>query len=138
MQEDLHNGIGRRRSKVAIGIHNAEAITNQIKYYATKDQDFSFVPLGSKEKQTLDQILEGTEQGVSYGKLLSGVFPILEDSRGNVLSMPPIINGDLTRLAAGQSKLFVDITGTDERVVDTSAAIIASMLSDSGARGTFG
>ena len=48
--------------------------------------------------------------------------------------MPPIINGDLTRLAAGQSKLFVDITGTDERVVDTSAAIIASMLSDSGAR----
>src|ERR1700692_2210048 len=26
MQEDLHNGIGRKRSKVAIGIHNANVI----------------------------------------------------------------------------------------------------------------
>ena len=106
MQEDLHNGIGRRRSKVAIGIHNADVITNQIKYYATKDQDFSFVPLGSREKRTISQILEGTEQGVSYGKLLFGTFPILEDSRGNVLSMPPIINGDLTRLARRSVKTF--------------------------------
>ena len=134
MQEDLHNGIGRRRSKVAIGIHNAEKVTNQIKYYATKDGNFSFVPLGTNERKTVSQILEATEQGVSYGKLLSGTFPILEDSRGNVLSMPPIINGELTRLAAGQSKLFVDVTGTDDRAVDTSIAIIAAMLSDASGR----
>ncbi len=48
------------------------------------------------------------------------------------LSMPPIINGDLTRLEPGISKLFVDITGTDDYAVDASAAIIASMLSDVG------
>ncbi|MDG6922783.1 MAG: phenylalanine--tRNA ligase subunit beta [Nitrososphaerota archaeon] len=135
MQEDLHNGIGRRRSKVAIGIHNAEVITNQIMYQATRDQNYSFPPLGSKERQTISQILTGIEQGISYGKLLSsGSYPILEDSHGSLLSMPPIINGDLTRLAAGQTKVFVDLTGTDDRVVDTSTAIIAAMLSDSGAR----
>lgn len=134
MQEDLHNGLGRKRSKVAIGIHNAEMIADRINYYATNDQDFSFAPLGSEVKQKISQILAGTEQGQLYGNLLSGSYPILEDSHGNVLSMPPIINGELTRLKSGISKLFVDVTGTDEKAVDVSNAIIASMLSDTGAR----
>ena len=134
MQEDLHNGIGRRRTKVAIGFHNAEAISNHIKYRATKDRNFSFAPLGSETIETIGGILERTEQGVAYGKLLTDTFPILEDSTGNVLSMPPIINGNVTRIAAGQSKLFVDVTGTDVRIVDISTAIIAAMLADSGGR----
>ncbi len=134
MQEDLHNGIGRKRSKVAIGIHNAVAISKSIKYYGVTDENFSFVPLGSIKKETVKEILETTDQGLEYGRLLSKVFPMLEDSNGNVLSMPPVINGDLTRLEPGISKLFVDITGTDEYVVDASTAIIASMLSDVGAK----
>jgi phenylalanyl-tRNA synthetase beta chain len=48
--------------------------------------------------------------------------------------MPPIINGNVTRVEAGQSRLFVDVTGTDERSVDVSTAIVASMLADSGAK----
>ena len=134
MQEDLHNGIGRRRVKVAIGIHNAQVISTEIKYYATKDKNFSFSPLGSETKIPIEKIIQGTEQGVAYGKLLGNAYAILEDSNGNVLSMPPIINGNLTTLEPGQSRLFIDVTGTDERVVDTTSAIIASMLSDSGGR----
>lgn len=134
MQEDLHNGIGRRRSKVAIGIHNAAVIAGSIKYYGVTDKNFSFVPLGSSKKQTIREILSTSDQGIAYSKLLSNVFPMLEDSNGNVLSMPPIINGDLTRLDPGISKLFVDITGTDDYSVDASNAIIASMLSDVGAK----
>ncbi len=134
MQEDLHNGIGRKRSKVAIGIHNAAVIDEEIKYYGVTDENFRFVPLGSSKKQTIREILSSTDQGVAYGKLLSKIYPMLEDSKGNVLSMPPVINGDLTRLEPGISKLFVDITGTDDYAVDASVAIIASMLSDVGAR----
>jgi phenylalanyl-tRNA synthetase beta chain len=134
MQEDLHNGIGRRRSKVAIGIHNASVISNSIKYYGVTDESYSFVPLGSSKKQSVKEILTATDQGISYGKLLSRVYPMLEDSNGNVLSMPPIINGELTRLQPGINKLFVDVTGTDDYIVDASTAIIASMLSDIGAR----
>ncbi len=134
MQEDLHNGIGRKRSKVAIGIHNAEVISNSIKYHAIQDNNFEFIPLGESSARTIEEILTGTEQGQSYGRLLSKSYPILEDSNGNVLSMPPIINGELTRLKPGISKLFIDITGTDKSAVDTSAAIIASMLSDVGAK----
>lgn len=132
MQEDLHNGIGRRRSKLAIGFHNASVISESLKYHGMSDENFSFVPLGSSKKQTIREILTLTDQGSDYGKLLSRVFPILEDTNGNVLSMPPIINGDLTRLEAGISKLFVDVTGTDENAVEVSVSVIASMLSDLG------
>ena len=134
MQEDLHNGIGRRRSKVAIGIHNASVISNSIKYYGVTDERYSFVPLGSSKMQSVKEILTATDQGISYGKLVSRVYPMLEDSNRNVLSMPPIINGELTRLQPGITKLFVDVTGTDDYVVDASIAIIASMLSDVGAK----
>lgn len=134
MQEDLHNGIGRRRSKVAIGIHNASVISQLIKYYGVTDEKFSFVPLGSTKSETVREILNSTDQGIAYGRLLSKVFPMLEDSKGNVLSMPPIINGDLTRLEPGISELFVDITGTDDYAVGASCAIMASMLHDIGAK----
>ncbi|MDA4112160.1 MAG: hypothetical protein OK439_06440, partial [Thaumarchaeota archaeon] len=119
---------------VAIGIHNAQVISSSMSYYGVTDGNFSFIPLGSSQKQTIKEILNATEQGRSYGKLLSSVYPMIEDSNGNVLSMPPVINGDLTRLRPGISKLFIDVTGTDERVVDASTAIIASMLSDIKAR----
>ncbi|MDA4131240.1 MAG: phenylalanine--tRNA ligase subunit beta [Thaumarchaeota archaeon] len=134
MQEDLHNGIGRKRSKVAIGIHNADVITTSLKYYGTEDANFSFVPLGSTKKQSVREILWETDQGKEYGRLIPSVYPILADSKNNVLSMPPVINGELTRLKPGISKLFIDLTGTDERVVDVSTAIIAAMLADNGAK----
>ncbi|MEM4297976.1 MAG: phenylalanine--tRNA ligase subunit beta, partial [Nitrososphaerota archaeon] len=35
MQEDIHNGIGRRRRKVSIGIHNLDVIKPPIRYTAS-------------------------------------------------------------------------------------------------------
>jgi phenylalanyl-tRNA synthetase beta chain len=135
MQEDLHNGIGRHRTKVAIGIHNAEMVKPPIKYFATFDKDFSFVPLNFAERATIAEIFEKTEQGKDYGKILGdGPFPLLIDSSGNTLSMPPVINGELTRLKQGIRSIFVDVTATDNRAGETAIAIIAAMLSDIGGK----
>lgn len=135
MQEDLTNGIGRHRSKVAIGIHNAEVIKPPIRYFATRDKNISFVPLYGSKPETISTILNETVQGRQYAKLVSsGVYPLLEDSAYNVLSMPPIINGELTRLKPGIGKLFFDVTSTDQYAGDAAAAIMASMLADLGAK----
>ena len=135
MQEDLHNGLGRKRSSVSIGIHNADPITNKIRYRATRDRNFAFVPLGSTQPMKISEVLSRTEQGQQYGRLVSsGIYPVLEDSRGNLLSLPPIINGELTRLKEGVSKIFVDVTATDERSGDAVTAIITSMLADIGGK----
>jgi phenylalanyl-tRNA synthetase beta chain len=135
MQEDLHNGIGRRRSVVAIGLHDASKIKPPIRYFATKDRSLTFAPLGSRTKLSIESIITETEQGKAYGHILSlGIFPLLVDSAGEVLSMPPIINGEHTRIAPGADHLLVDVTSTVEDAGETTAAIIAAMLSDSGAQ----
>ncbi len=134
-QEDLHNGLGRKRSTVAIGLHDSRPLRPPIRYYATKDPDFSFTPLGSVSSMSIHEIIETTDQGKEYGEILeNGPFPLLVDSSGTVLSMPPIINGEATRLKPGAASLFVDVTSTDRKAGETVIAILASMISDLGGK----
>ncbi len=135
MQEDLHNGLGRHRSKVAIGLHNGKVIKGPIRYFATRDQSLSFTPLGFSKTMTISKVLSDTEQGVNYSRLVAaGSYPLLIDSDDKVLSMPPVINGEQTRLVPGVEELFVDITATERPLGETAAAIIATMLADNGAQ----
>jgi phenylalanyl-tRNA synthetase beta chain len=139
MQEDLHHGIGRDRKKVAIGFHDLSVMIPPISY-TTVDHDFSFVPLNGVAPMKVKEILTKTEQGLKYGSLVNGArFPLLMDSNGTVLSLPPIINGNATKISENTKNLFVDITGTDNIAVKLSASIIAETLWDMGAsivRGT--
>ncbi|MEM3530980.1 MAG: hypothetical protein QXD42_04205, partial [Nitrososphaerales archaeon] len=47
MQEDLHEGIGRRRRKMSIGIHNFDVLKPPIRY-TTVSPEFKFIPLGEE------------------------------------------------------------------------------------------
>ena len=135
MQEDLHNGLGRRRRKVSIGLHNLDAVTPPFTYTG-KDAGFSFVPLGWEEQMTVKYILENTDTGSAYAKILEGapVYPILHDSQGVVLSFPPIINGQATKVDNKTRNLFVDVTSTDARLGNEALAIICAALADAGGR----
>jgi phenylalanyl-tRNA synthetase beta chain len=133
MQEDLHHGIGRERRKVAIGFHDFSTITPPITYTVV-DSNFSFIPLNGTHVMAVNDILKETEQGRKYGHLLTTAdYPALIDSNGTVLSLPPIINGNVTRISENTKNIFVDITGTDYEAVKLSASIIAETLWDMGA-----
>ncbi len=134
MQEDLHNGIGRKRRKVAIGLHNLEAVSPPV-YYSGKDARFAFTPLGSSEEMTVEEVLERTETGREYGRILAGAaaYPMLYDSEGVVLSFPPIINGQKTKVELSTRDLFIDVTSTEARLGDEALAIICCALADAGA-----
>jgi phenylalanyl-tRNA synthetase beta chain len=133
LQEDLHNGMGRRRRKVAIGLHDLSRVKPPLAYLGV-GPDFKFVPLGSTRVSTIGSILRDTEEGRSYGGLLpgSGTYPLITDSEGNVLSFPPVINGARTMLKAGTTDVFIDVTGTDLGKVDDALAIMATTLADAG------
>ncbi|MGI0019949.1 MAG: phenylalanine--tRNA ligase subunit beta [Nitrososphaera sp.] len=131
MQEDLHNGISRRRKKASIGIHNFDAIKFPVRYSTVKG-DFAFVPLGGSAGQTVNQILQDTETGRAYGHLLAGKYPIIIDSAGTVLSFPPIINGDATKVDAKCKNLFVEVTAIDIKAAKDALAVIAITLHDAG------
>jgi phenylalanyl-tRNA synthetase beta chain len=134
MQEDLHNGLGRKRRKVAIGLHDLAAISFPV-YYSGKDSRFAFTPLGSSREMTVEEILQETETGKAYGHILAGApaYPMLYDSEGQVLSFPPIINGQKTKVETGARSLFVDVTSTDARLGRETLAIICCALADAGA-----
>lgn len=135
-QEDLHWVIGRDRKKVAIGIHNLDVIEPPFYYKAADPDEDSFVPLESEEEMTLREILEGHKKGVKYAHLINKFdkYPLILDANGNVLSMPPIINGELTKLTEDTKNVLVDVTGTDEKAVNYALNIIMTSFAEVGGK----
>ncbi|MGC9071117.1 MAG: phenylalanine--tRNA ligase subunit beta [Acidilobus sp.] len=140
-QEKLHDTLGRRRRKVAIGIHDLSKIRGRRLRYKLVGLDYEIIPLGSKKEMTVKDVLSFTEQGVKYGSisLVKGegkaLHPAILDENGNVISLPPVINSDLTRVESGTRDLFIDVTGTEPRIVDEILNVLVSnLLERKGAR----
>ncbi|MBO4552682.1 MAG: phenylalanine--tRNA ligase subunit beta, partial [Candidatus Methanomethylophilaceae archaeon] len=134
MQEKLHITIGRKRSKLAIGIHDLDKVEPPFTYKAVGPHDIRFVPLAKTEEWDLDEILEKHEKGTAYAHLLKGMskYPIILDKNGNVLSFPPIINGSLTTVTTETHNLFIDVTGMDEKAVKGALDIICTAMAERG------
>jgi phenylalanyl-tRNA synthetase beta chain len=134
MQEDLHWGIGRNRKKASIGVHNLDVVTPPFTFTAIEPDKARFVPLDRTEEMSLREILEKHEKGTAYRQLVdwASKYPLLVDKDGKVLSMPPIINGELTRVSSRTTNLFLDVTGTDLKAVERSLNVLATALADMG------
>ena len=137
LQEDLHWGLGRDRKKVSIGIHDMSDIEPPFRYLAA-DPDFSFVPLDFEEPMTMQEILERHPKGVKYAHLMEGFdkYPLILDAKDQVLSFPPIINGQLTRVSHGTRDLFIDVTGLDRKVYTALNIVVTSLAERGGKIGT--
>ena len=133
-QENLHWVIGRDRKKVAIGIHNADVVNAPFKYIATPKDANAFVPLEKDSEMTPDEILTQHDKGKDYAHLIEKFdkYPLILDKDDQVLSMPPIINGELTKIKEDTHNIIVDVTGTDERAVNQALNIICSSFAEVG------
>jgi phenylalanyl-tRNA synthetase beta chain len=136
MQEKLHLTHGRNRAKVAIGIHDLDTVKPPFTYKAVDPDSVSFVPLEMDRPMSLRKILSAHPKGRDYAAILEGKdkYPVFVDSAGDVLSFPPIINGELTKLTDRTRNLFLDITGTSQQAVDFALNIIAASLADRGGK----
>jgi phenylalanyl-tRNA synthetase beta chain len=54
------------------------------------------------------------------------------DCKGQILSFPPIINGELTKVDENTQDLFIEVTGTDLNAVQRSLNVLVSALADMG------
>ncbi len=136
VQEKLHDTLGRKRKKVAIGVHDLSKVKPHFHYRGVGAQDAKFVPLDFKDEKTLEEILLEHPKGAAYAKTLEGatLCPLITDSKGEVLSFPPIINGELTRVTENAKDLFVEITGTSVQAQTDALNIICCTLADRGAK----
>ena len=136
VQEKLHLTHGRNRLKVAVGVHDADKVEGPFTYTTVKPNKASFVPLGFQQELTLAEILESHPKGREYAWTLEGKsrYPLIIDKGGRVLSFPPIINGELTKVTEDTVNLFIELTGTSQRAVDVALNIVSCALQDRGGR----
>ena len=137
IQEKLHNSIGRKRRKIAIGIYPLDKIALPIKFMAKKPEDIKFLPLESKKEMTGRQILRGHPTGREYAHLLENAdtFPIFVDANGETLSMPPIINSGKTgRIEESTKDIFIECSGQNLAYLKKCLNIIVSSISDMGGK----
>ena len=133
MQEDLHVGIGRKRTKSSIGIHDLDKISFPL-VYTTTNRNTKFIPLKSTAENTISEILEQTDVGKDYGHILgnSTNVPIIFDSNGNTISLPPIINAAITTVTTKTKNLFVEVTGINKEDAEDMLSVVATILDSAG------
>ena len=120
IQEKLHVTYGRKRKKAAIGIYPMEKITFPITYKADLPQKIKFKPLEASKEMTAPEILEHHKAGKEYAHLLQGLpkYPFFIDAKGEILSMPPVINSDKTGRVTDETKdVFVECSGFDFKIL---------------------
>ena len=136
LQETLDLTLGRDRKKVAIGLHDISKVTQPFFYKEILPEGISFIPLNSNKRMNLRQIIQSHPKGIAYAHLVKGAskWPIIVDSKGQVLSFPPIINGELTKVTEETTDFFMDITGSDEKAINFSLNILAAALEKRGGK----
>jgi phenylalanyl-tRNA synthetase beta chain len=134
LQEKMHETMGRRRDKLAIGLHDLSAVNPPFTYRAVKPEKVEFKPLEYDKNMQLGEILEEHEKGRKYSWILEDEdkYPIIEDSNGKILSFPPIINNQLTEVETGTEDIFIDVTGKDRETVTKALNILVTALAERG------
>jgi len=133
MQEDLHFGIGRKRKKSSIGIHDLDKISFPL-VYTTTDRNHKFTPLSSEKDLSISEILETTDVGKDYGKILgnSTKVPLILDANQQTVSFPPIINAAITTVTTKTKNLFVEVTGINKEDSEDMLSVVATILQKAG------
>ena len=133
MQEDLHFGIGRKRKKSSIGIHDLDKISFPL-VYTTTSQNHKFIPLNSDKELSISEILANTDVGKNYGLILgnSSHVPIILDANQQTVSFPPIINAAVTTLTTKTKNLFVEVTGINKKDAEDMLSVVATILQSAG------
>ena len=133
MQEDLHMGIGRKRKKSSIGIHDLDKISFPL-IYTTTNKNHKFIPLNSEKELTISKIITDTETGKDYGHLLgqSSQVPVIIDANQKTVSFPPIINAAITTVTPKTKNLFVEVTGINKDDAEDMLSVVATILQSAG------
>lgn len=119
LQDKLHNGIGRRRQIVSMGTHDLDTVKGPFTYEAVIPERISFVPLNQEALVDGLGMMSLYESDNKLKKFLpiirdSPVYPVIYDSNHTVMSVPPIINSDHSKISLATRNVFIEITATDE------------------------
>lgn len=134
LQDKLHANLARNRTLVAIGTHDLDTIQGPFTYEALPPDQIKFAPLNQTKEMTGTEMMSFYEKDKHLAKFLpiirdSEVYPIIYDSQRRVLSMPPIINSNHSKITLDTTNVFIDITATDKTKLEIVNHILVAMFS---------
>ena len=134
-QEKLHFALGRGRRRASIGVHDLATLAPPFRVRAVEGEH-AFVPLACDQPMSLTDVLLRHPKGVEYAHLIDGMskYPLIFDDNDDVLSFPPIINGDHTTVTHATRDFFIDVTGWDERACEAALMLICLQLAQRGGK----
>ncbi|KAM9038071.1 phenylalanine--tRNA ligase beta subunit [Sarcophilus harrisii] len=135
LQEKLHQNICRKRALVAIGTHDLDTISGPFTYTARPPSDIKFKALNQTKEHTACELMDlyKTDNHLKHFLHIienKPLYPVIYDSNGVVLSMPPIINGDHSKITLKTRNVFIECTGTDLTKAKIVLDVIVTMFSE--------
>ncbi|KAM5450931.1 phenylalanine--tRNA ligase subunit beta [Microsporum audouinii] len=134
LQDKLHQNIARQRTLVSIGTHDLDTVQGPFTYEALPPKDIKFTPLNQTKCMDGEELMDFYEKDKNLGKYLhiirdSPVYPVIYDSKRTVCSLPPIINGDHSKITLNTRNVFMEITATDKTKLEVVNNIMVAMFS---------
>ncbi|KAL1973740.1 hypothetical protein VTN31DRAFT_5300 [Thermomyces dupontii] len=134
LQDKLHQNLARQRTLVSIGTHDLDTIKGPFTYEALPPKDIRFIPLNQTQEMDGEQLMTFYEKDKHLGRYLhiirdSPVYPVIYDSNRVVCSLPPIINGDHSKITLDTKNVFIEITATDKTKLEIVNKIMVTMFS---------
>ncbi|WQF76030.1 Class II Aminoacyl-tRNA synthetase/Biotinyl protein ligase (BPL) and lipoyl protein ligase (LPL) [Colletotrichum destructivum] len=134
LQDKLHMNLARQRTLVAIGTHDLDTIQGPFTYEALPPKDIKFKPLNQTKEMDGEELMQFYEGDKHLGKYLhiikdSPVYPVIYDKNRVVCSLPPIINGDHSKITVDTKNVFIEMTATDATKLDIVCDMMVTMFS---------
>jgi len=139
LQDKLHQNLARKRTLASVGTHDLDTITGPFTYMARPPGDISFVPLGQTKEFKSSELMDlysGDSHLKPYLPIIrdSPVYPVIYDSNNVVLSLPPIINGEHSKITLNTRNIFIEVTATDltkaKVILDTIVTMFSQYCDD--------
>jgi len=140
LQDQLHRNLCRQRTLVAIGTHDLDSVEGPFVYDARPPADIDFVPLTPSDKGSFKgndlMVYYETEVSAKHLKPFvpiikdSPLYPVIVDAQDRVLSLPPIINGDHSKITLDTKNVFIECTATDLTKANIVLDTVLSMFSE--------
>jgi len=134
LQDKLHQNICRRRKYASIGTHDMDTIKGPFTYEALAPSDIEFIALKQSKKTTAAELMKIYESDMFFKQYIglikdSPVYPVIKDSNGVVCSLPPIVNGEHSKITLNTKNVFIEVTALDLTKARIVLDTVVSMFS---------
>jgi len=135
LQEKLHQNICRRRTLASIGTHDLDTISAPFTYTALPPKEIKFAPLNNSKVMDGEELMAHLSNDLHLKQYLniirsSPVYPVIKDRNGVVLSLPPIINGNHSKITLNTKNVFIEVTATDLTKAHITLNTVVAMFSE--------